>query len=175
MTTARRADATTVPRADATFADVFHTHRDRALRLAYLHCGDLHRAEDAVAEAMARVYRQWRKGRVRDVGPYLRQAVVNEVHAGGRRLFRDRGLLGQLTGDARGQREATDTIADRDQLVDALQELPERQRLAVVLRYFEDLSEARTAEVMGISVGGVKSQTSRGIERLRELLGEDAR
>ena len=56
---------TTTPRADATFADVFRDHRDRAVRLAYLHCGDRHRAEDAVAEAMARVWRQWRRGKVR--------------------------------------------------------------------------------------------------------------
>jgi RNA polymerase sigma-70 factor (sigma-E family) len=167
---ARRTDAVD---ADA-FAEVFAAHRDRAVRLATLHCGDRHRAEEAVAEAMAKVYRRWRRGGIRDVGPYLRTAVVNEVRAGGRRLVRDRSLVdragGALVTGGSDTPDAGNRLAERDELVAALQRLPERQRLAVVLRHVEGLSEAETAEVMGISTGGVKSQCSRGLEALRAVL-----
>ncbi|MFP5308066.1 MAG: sigma-70 family RNA polymerase sigma factor [Actinomycetes bacterium] len=175
MTTRAGGDAD----ADA-FAEVFARHRDRAVRLAYLHCGDRDRAEEAVAEAMAKVFRRWRRGGIRDVGPYLRVAVVNEVRAGGRRRVRDRALVDRAGGelvtraggapDGRGGPDAGDALGQRDELVAALQRLPERQRLAVVLRHVEGLSEAETAEAMGISVGGVKSQCSRGLDALRAVL-----
>jgi RNA polymerase sigma factor (sigma-70 family) len=67
-----------------------------------------------------------------------------------------------------------DARAERDRLVRALAQLPPRQRAVVVLRWFEDLSEARTAEVLGCSTGTVKSQSSRAMHRLRHLLDETA-
>jgi RNA polymerase sigma factor (sigma-70 family) len=63
-------------------------------------------------------------------------------------------------------------VADRDEVVRALGELPDRMRAVLVLRFFDDLSEAATAEALGCGVGTVKSQTSRGLARLRELLAE---
>lgn len=156
------------------FSDVFHEHYRRVVRLAYLHCGDRHRAEDAVAEAMAKVYVKWRDGKVGDIGPYLRRAVVNEVHQAARRRLTAERATARRRGDLRGVRNVGEDLADRDEMIPALQQLPERQRLAIVLRFYEDLSAGEAAEVMGISVGGVKSQTSRGLQRLQELLrGEE--
>lgn len=159
------------------FTALFQDHYGRVVRLAYLYCGDASLAEEAAAEAVARVYVRWRAGRVDAVGPYLRQAVVNQV----RQMARRRRVAAQAEArqrsDLRGVPDAAGHHADRDALLRALQRLPERQRLAVVLRYYEELTEAETAAVMGISIGGVKSQTSRGIDRLRVLLdvGEDQR
>lgn len=152
------------------FAEVFRDHYPRVMRLAFLQCGDRSRAEDAVAEAMAKVYVRWRAGAVEHVGPYLRRAVVNEILQEVRRRSAADRALARTRGDLRRVRAAAEELADRDELVGVLQRLPDRQRLAVVLRYYEQLSEAETAEVMGISVGGVKSQTSRGLDRLREEL-----
>lgn len=153
-----------------TFAEVFRDHYPRVMRLAYLQCGDRDRAEDAVAEAMSKVYVRWRAGGVEHVGPYLRRAVVNEVLQDVRRRASAERARARSRGDLRGVRTTADDLGDRDELIRTLQRLPDRQRLAVVLRYYEQLSEAETAEVMGIGVGGVKSQTSRGLARLKEEL-----
>lgn len=155
------------------FSEVFREQYRRAVRLAYLYCGDPYLAEDAVADAMANVFVRWRAGKVQEIGPYLRRAVVNEVRRAGRRKVVARRHLERRRGDLRGGRASTDTIEDRDEMLVALQRLPERQRLAVVLRYYERLSEVETAEVMGITVGGVKSQTSRALDHLRELLATE--
>lgn len=152
------------------FADLYAAHRDRAVRLAHLLVSDPHQAEDVAAEAFAKVYRRWCKGGIDDLPAYLRRAVVNEANSGLRRRYRDRGEGRRVTGDDRGQRTTEDRAADRDAMWQALGRLPDRQRAAVVLRYYEDLSEAATAEVLGISTGTVKSLTSRGLRRLeREL------
>lgn len=155
------------------FAELFADHYPRVVRLAYLQCGDRDRAEDAVAEAMAKVYVRWRTGKVDRVGPYLRRAVVNEVLQDVRRRAAQERARDRHRADLRGPSTAADELADRDQVLRALRRLPARQRLAVVLRYYEQLSEAETAEVMGIGVGGVKSQTSRALDRMRDELLAD--
>ena len=152
------------------FASVFNHHHRGALRLAYLLIGDRHQAEDAVSEAFAKVYVQWSRGRVHDVGPYVRRAVVNQVNSRFRRRSVERREAERLRGDDRGGRGHADQADDHDAVWGALAHLPERQRAAVVLRYYEDLSEADTAAILGCSVGTVKSQVSRGLARLRELL-----
>ena len=157
---------------DDDFAQLFAAHHADALRLAYLLCGDAHRAEDAVAEAFANVYGAWRRGRVHSPGAYLRRAVVNEVNSRFRRLALERREASRRWGDDRGLRDAGEQLADADVVFRALQRLPERQRTAIVLRYWQDLSEAETAAAMDISVGTVKSSVSRGMERLRALLGD---
>lgn len=158
--------------ADDSFAAVFNAHHRRAVRLAYLLTGDADQAEDIVADAFTKVWKQWSKGRVNDVGPYVRRAVVNESNSKLRRRYLERREASRQTGDDRGVRRIDDQAADHDQVWQALSRLPQRQREAVVLRYYEDLSEAETAEVLGVSVGTVKSQVSRGLTRLQELLGQ---
>lgn len=157
---------------DASFAAVFNEHHRRAVRLAYLLTGDHHQAEDVVADAMAKVYVKWRQGRVDDVGPYLRRAVANQANSRLRRRYLERREASRRTGDDRGVRLVDDHAADRDAVWQAIQQLPDRQRQVVVLRYYEDLSEADTADVLGISTGTVKSSLSRGLSRLEQLLAE---
>jgi RNA polymerase sigma-70 factor (sigma-E family) len=156
------------------FATVFHAHHRQAVRLAYLLCGDHHQAEDIVSDAFAKVYARWRKGEVADVGAYLRRAVVNETNSKLRRRYLERREAAKRSGDERGVRLVDEHAADHDQVWQAIQQLPGRQRQAVVLRYYEDLSEAQTAGILGCSVGTVKSQVSRGLARMQQLLGDSS-
>jgi RNA polymerase sigma factor (sigma-70 family) len=75
----------------------------------------------------------------------------------------------------RGRADGSAAHAERDELMAALAKLPVRMRAVLVLRYWEDMSEADTAELMGCSVGSVKSQASRGLARLREVLRPESR
>jgi RNA polymerase sigma factor (sigma-70 family) len=106
---------------------------------------------------------------VLDFGPYLRTAVVNEFRSRLRREARAPEL-----GPVVEVEDLSELVADRAALADALRRLPDRQRAAIVLRYFEDLPERDTAELLGCSVGTVKSSVSRGLARLRDLLEEHA-
>lgn len=156
------------------FAAVFAAHHAEALSLAYLLCGDRHRAEDAVAEAFAKTWKRWEAGGVDAPRAYIRRAVVNEVNSRFRRLRLERAQAERRSGDHRGRLGLDEQVADGDAMAVALRRLPERQRTAVVLRYYADLSEAEMAESMGCSVGTVKSSLSRGLARLRLLVGEPA-
>lgn len=153
------------------FAAVFNAHHRQAVRLAYLLTSDAHQAEDIAAEAFAKVYVRWKKGEVRDVGAYLRRAVANEANSKLRRRYLERREAEKRSGDDRGVVTVDGGAADRDEVWRAISRLPDRQRKAIVLRYYEDLSEAETAEVLGCSVGTVKSQVSRGLARLQEVVG----
>lgn len=140
------------------------------LRLAWLLTGDRQDAEDAVGEALARVLRRWGDTTIDNPVAYLRRAVVNEVNSSFRRLRTRRAHQRRRHGDDRGQRAADEQIADADALGRALLRLPPRQRSAVVLMYYEQLSQAEAARALGCSVGTVKSNCSRGLDRLRALL-----
>lgn len=155
---------------EASFATVFQEHHRRAVRLAYLLTGDPHLAEDIVSDAFAKVYVQWQKGRVRDIGPYIRQAVANQARSRLRRLGLERDRAAHRSGDDRGVVTRDQAIADRDEVWTALQRLPQRQRQVLVLRFYEDLDVAETADVLGVTTGTIKSQTSRGLDRLQQLL-----
>lgn len=152
------------------YGDLFARTHVRLVRLAFLLCGDQRRAEDAVAEAFARVYPRWRRGGLDDADAYLRRAVVNQLHSGWRYLRLERGHSERASGDDRGQVMHADQSADRDALMRALAELTQRQRAAIVLRFYEDMKETEVAEAMGVPLGTVKSSVSRGLDRLRELL-----
>ena len=157
------------------FDVLFDTHFDRAVRLAWLLApGNPSAAEDVAADAIARVWTKWAKGRVDDFWPYLRVAVVNQVRGRSRRF-----ALGQRRGTTELREDHDDgragdfvvDIVNRAALAVALRALPPRQRTAVVLRYYEDLSEADCARAMGCSVGTIKSTTARGLLALRAQLG----
>lgn len=156
------------------FTQVYAAHHAEALRLAYLLCGDRHRAEDAVAEAFVKVYRQMRRGDVRQPRAYLRRAVINEVNSRFRRLALERREAAKRSGDDRGVRTAEEDVAEADAVFAALRVLPPRQRTAVVLRYYADLPEKDIAAAMDIAIGTVKSTLARGLERLRSEMGEEA-
>ena len=126
-------------------------------------------AEDLVQAAVERLLR--RRRRVDDLEAYLRRTLYNLAADGWRRqgTWRRRGLLlSSLPGDSAGA-DAVTTVDLRDALVRALRELPPRQRAVLVLRYWEQLTQAETADLLGCSEGTVKSAASRGLTRLREL------
>ncbi|OLF18676.1 SigE family RNA polymerase sigma factor [Actinophytocola xanthii] len=156
---------------EAEFTD-FVTHRSPALlRTAYLLCaGDHAAAEDLLQEVLERVYPRWRRIR-RQPEPYVRAALTNAATNRWRRRGRRpaesplewEGAPPQVAGPEQ-------RVLDRDQVVQALGTLPPRMRAVLVLRYFDDLSEADTAAALRCGVGTVKSQASRGLARLRELM-----
>ena len=155
------------------FTQVYAEHHAEALRLAYLLCGDRDRAEDTVADAFVKVYRQMQRNDIREPRAYVRRAVVNQINSGFRRLAIERREAAKQSGDERGRRGADDEIVDHDEMFSALRSLPQRQRTAIVLRFYSDLPEKQIAEAMDVSVGTVKSTLHRGLERLRALLGEE--
>jgi len=140
------------------------------LRVAYLLTGSAHEAEDLLQSSLLRVMRHW--ARVDEPMAYVRRIMVNQNVSIWRRR-RARELLTSISPD-RHVRDATDGIADRHALFAAMRVLAPRTRAVIVLRYWADLSEAETAELLGCSVGTVKSRASRGVAKLRELLGSGA-
>jgi RNA polymerase sigma-70 factor (sigma-E family) len=152
----------------------FVTARSTALhRAAYLMVGDVSLAQDLVKEALTKTYVAW--PRLRDKGnaeAYTRKAITTTAIS----WFRRKRWSHELSSDSppdKGSPGHADHVAQSAWLWAALMELPVRQRAAIVLRYYEDLTEAQTAEAMGCAVGTVKSQVSAGISKLRERLGDD--
>ena len=130
-------------------------------------------AEDLLQGAFERAYRRWgRISRRGDPERYVRQMLVNASVDRWRRLRRHPETALTAAGADPGAGDATASVADRDLLLRGLAALAPRQRAVLVLRYFEDLSEAQTAATLCCSVGTVKSQAARGLARLREITGE---
>lgn len=154
------------------FSSRYRARRDQLLRIAVLVGGDRELAEDAVAEAVAKTWRRWESGGVTDLDAYLRRAVLNEVTDRFRRRGRERVRADRRHGDDRGARAFDDDVADRQSLLDALGRLPDGQRAVLVLRYFDGQTEAATAELLGTTVGTVKSRASRGLAALATHLSE---
>lgn len=165
-------DAATVDRDGEGFADLVAQHHDRLARLAYVLCGNREEAEDAVAEAYAKVWPRYRAGTLRDPLSYLRTAVVNQVRGGLRRRVLQRREEQRQRVDWRDGVSAERAIDDRDAVVAALGRLPIEQRTVLVLRFYEDMGEQDTATMLGVPVGTVKSRCSRAIAALRATLDE---
>jgi RNA polymerase sigma-70 factor (sigma-E family) len=162
---------------DASFEEFVAGSSARLFTLARLLTGG-HRteAEDLLQGAYERAYRHW--GRITRSGVperYVRQMLVNASVDRWRRLRRHPETLLAGPGTDPVTADATAVVADRDLLLRGLAALPARQRAVLVLRYFEDLSEAQTAVVLRCSVGTVKSQAARGLARLRESTGDAGR
>jgi RNA polymerase sigma-70 factor (sigma-E family) len=160
------------PEDEAAFREFAAAARPRLVRTAYLLCGDQHEAHDLVQVALLRVHRRWRAIERRDQPQvYARQVLVNLAASFWRRRLRAP-LLALTAAGERGEPDTTEAFADREELWDAVMTLPPRMRAVLVLRYFEELSEAETAAALQCSVGSVKSQASRGLARLRSVLTE---
>lgn len=140
-------------------------------RTAWLLCGDAHQADELVQQALVRTYLAWPRARERDPLAYARRTLANLRIDTWRRRRREVLVPGEALPDA-GQASGADRHAERDQLVRALATLSPRARRVVVLRHFEGLSEQEVADDLGVSVGTVKSTASRGLARLREVLGQ---
>jgi RNA polymerase sigma-70 factor (sigma-E family) len=138
-------------------------------RTAYLMCGDWHRADDAVQNVLVKLYVHWERiGGTERLDGYVRTMLIRATLDHRRRFWWQREIS---TGSPPDIVTAQSTqVEDRMVLVDALAAMPPRQRAVVVLRYWEDLDVAETAQVLGCSKGTVKSQSARGLARLRTLL-----
>jgi RNA polymerase sigma-70 factor (sigma-E family) len=149
------------------FSDFMHGRWAQLVRLGYGLTGDLQLAEDLAQTAFARAYASW--GRVRradDPDAYLRKIVVNANRSRFRKL-RVAEVLTASVPDLPGPADHADQRSQRDALVTALMQLPYGQRAVVVLRYWLDLTETQAADVLGCSVGNVKSQAARALAKLR--------
>jgi RNA polymerase sigma-70 factor (sigma-E family) len=152
--------------------ELYRAHAPDALRLAYLLTGDLGLAEDLAQDAFVKVFGRFHDLRNRDAfWWYLRRTIVNLSRSHFRRRRVERAWLERQHVD---EAQSDPDVGERDRLRAALQLLRPEQRAAIVLRYFEDLSEADTAQALGVAVGTVKSMVSRGMERLRKELEDDA-
>jgi RNA polymerase sigma-70 factor (sigma-E family) len=140
----------------------------RLLRTAYLLCGDRGEAQDLVQVVLERTARRWAK---LDGAPeaYARTVLVN---ASTDRWRRRSSRFGEVPGQVPDTSviDVADGVVLRGSLIAALRQLTARQRALLVLRYFEDVSESEAAALLGISVGAVKSGTSRALDRLRDLV-----
>jgi RNA polymerase sigma-70 factor (sigma-E family) len=155
---------------DKDFAAYLAARQPSLLRTAYLLTGNRHDAEDLVQTAFAKLYLSWDK--VRDQGSmdgYVRRILVNEHNSLWRRAWKRREHTTDDTVIHALDKPHHDAHDDGvgAALWEVVQTLPRKARAVVVLRYYEEMSEAETAAVLGISVGTVKSQTSRALAALR--------
>lgn len=155
------------------FDDFVRARTPALLRSAYLLTGDQHLAEDLVQSALARTHRAWRRlHRSGNAEAYARRTMYHLQVSWWRRRRVAEVMPGQLPERRVTGGEHPDGVATRLLLRDALSRLTARQRAVLVLRFYEDLSETQAAEQLGISVGAVKSQTSKALARLRERVPE---
>lgn len=144
-------------------------HGDQMLRVAIFLAGSRDAGQDLLQTALERLLRRWRDVR-ENPESYTRQTLVHLAADGWRRRAVWFGKARLLRASSLPyQPDGTAAIDAREEVLGLLRQLPIRQRTAIVLRYLEDLSETEAAAVMGCSVGTVKSATSRGLDRLREL------
>lgn len=144
----------------------------RLRRSAYLYCGDWHLAEDLMQSALIKIYRSWsRVQKDESLANYSRTVLLrtwlDERRRPWRRSEQSEADVPERSDEARGPADSPERLWARDLVQQGLLRLPPRQRAVVVLRYFDELSVAEAAEVMGCSEGTVKSQTARGLDTLR--------
>jgi RNA polymerase sigma-70 factor (sigma-E family) len=157
-------------RDEAAFVEFAGAVRGRLRRTAYLLCGDWEQASDLVQEGLIRVYVAWpRLTRAGREYAYAHRTVVNAFLDHARRRSSTE-VPAEPDRERSSGQDVAESVALRTSLMSALADLPPRQRACVVLRYFDDLSVADTAAVLGCSEGTVKSQTSRALTSLRLTL-----
>jgi RNA polymerase sigma-70 factor (sigma-E family) len=161
--------------AESAVTELYSLHYRALVRLAALLVRDTGTAEEVVQDAFVAMHDAWQ--RLRDAEnalAYLRQAVVNRSKS----VLRHRTVvyknLQKAPPDMPSAEHGALVLLERSAVVSALRHLPDRQREAIVLRYYADLSEAEIASTMGISRGAVKSHTARGMVALRSALEQDS-
>lgn len=160
------------PRAAERMEELVQAHSAEAVRLAYLLTGDRELAADIAQDAFVRLFARFRdRGGPDALRGYLRTTIVNlcRDHWRRRRTANDY-LMKAARTDA--PTDSLPPLEERDELWNALQQLPARQRAALVLRYYEDLSEQQTADILGCAVGAVKALVTRGSHAMRAMLGD---
>jgi RNA polymerase sigma-70 factor (sigma-E family) len=150
------------------FRDLYVGRAPALRRTAFLLCGDWHQAEDLVQVAFEKVYASWHRVRaVEALDSYVRRTLVRCWVDETRRPHRRERPVAEVPDHSVAEPE-------RESLQHALAAVPPRQRACLVLRFYDDLSVAETARLLGCTEGTVKSQTSRGLEALRTALAEAA-
>jgi RNA polymerase sigma-70 factor (sigma-E family) len=158
---------------DADFSAFVDASSRRLLRSAYLITGNFAEAEDLLQTALEKAYRRWPSIRRTDIPEaYVRKMLVTTAIDAGRR---HRLASSRLDAESLPGRldPAIEGVAGRSALLASVRELPPSQRAVLVLRYFDDLTEAETARALGCTIGTVKSQHARAMARLRELIEND--
>ncbi|WP_051218395.1 SigE family RNA polymerase sigma factor [Nocardioides insulae] len=177
MSTRRAEAVATVDRPEAKDADftAYLVMRQPALlRTAYLLTGDPHQAEDVLQTSLAKLYLAW--DRIEDPGAldgYVRRIMVNETTSLWRRAWKRREVVRSELPETPAAEEYDDGTAAA--VWELVQGLPPRARAVVVLRYYEQLTAVEVADVLGISVGTVKSQASRALRALRDQVPAELR
>ena len=158
----------------ATEFDLFVRARTPALlRAAYLLTGDQYLAEDLVQSALARTHRRWAQlHQVGNAEAYIRRTMYHLQVSWWRRPRVAESLPGELPESRGGGHDHAEVTSTRLALRRALLKLTPKQRAVLVLRFFEDQSEAQTAELLGVTPGTVKSQTAKALARLRTVAPE---
>ncbi|GII89966.1 RNA polymerase sigma factor [Sinosporangium siamense] len=161
--------------ADMAVTALYSAHYRSLVRLAVLLVRDMATAEEVVQDAFVAIHGAWRRLRDPDKAlAYLRQSVVNRS----RSVLRHRAVVEKYAPkglpDAPSAEHGAIGELERGAVIEALRNLPTRQREALVLRYYGDLSEAEIAHAMGISKGAVKSHTARGMAALRNVLEQSS-
>jgi RNA polymerase sigma-70 factor, ECF subfamily len=158
---------------DAEYAEFVSARGSALLRTAYLLSSNPAHAEDLLQVSLTKTYLAW--NRLRDPAAaeaYTRRVLVNASISWWRRKPNRLESPTEILPD-RGVDHPAEALAERAAMMDALRRLSPQQRAVLVLRYYEDRSEAEIAATLGLSTGTVKSHASRGLARMRALLGED--
>jgi RNA polymerase sigma-70 factor (sigma-E family) len=151
------------------FAEFAAAASPRLLRAAYLLCGNPHTAEDLAQTTLTKVFASWRRISQRDaVHAYATRTLVNTYLAEKRRKSSGEIATGELPEPA----FVPPSPELRMVVLDALATLPPKSRVIVVMRYWADMSVEEVAQLLGCSTGNVKSQSSRALEKLRDVLSE---
>jgi len=155
------------------FSEYFAARREVVRRTAYLMCGDWHWADDLAQTAFIRLAASWH--RIRDphaVDAFVRTCLVRAYLSETRRVWRRRERTVAETPDLAGIDDGIETATRRMVFAKALGQVPPRQRVTLICRFYQGLDVAETAAALGCSEGTVKSQTARGLAALREVLGD---
>jgi len=151
---------------DRDFTAFVSARSGRLLHLARLLVADRHTAEDLVQDVLARCYVRWRRVSADDPDAYVRRALVNAA-TDHYRSARRRELPSEAVPEVSAHRDHAGPLGDRHAVLASLDSLTPRERSVVVLRYYEDLTEAATAAWLGVPVGTVKSLHHRALRKLR--------
>ncbi|MGI8679871.1 MAG: SigE family RNA polymerase sigma factor [Jatrophihabitans sp.] len=161
-------------RSEVGFTEFVREHTSALLRTAYLLTGSALGAEELVQDTLVRLYPKWDRVAEADVPlAYVRRSLSNACINQHRRASRREFAYADVP-ETMDQYDATVQLADRDEIWAGLAELPQRQRAALVLRFFEDLDDADTADALGCRVGTVRSLVSRGLTALRDRMDPSA-
>lgn len=156
---------------DAAYVEFVLARQTRLRRAAYALCGDWHRADDLLQTSLTKLYVAWpRLARQGGEDAYVRRILVSTHLDEVKRASSRHEVVGMEADPARAS--LTNLVEDRDELIAALQQLPEMQRKVVVLRHVLDLSVEQTAADLGIASGTVKSHGARAVARLQEILAD---